>query len=256
MWMFPQTSGSLSTPKRMETYVDENYFAGPGPGWKPMPVPEGFDYEFWLGPAPQAPHHADRCLYRFRFISDYSGGQTTNFGAHSNDVAQWGLGADDTGPVEFENPGAEFPLPGDLFTTATKVSFRCRYANGVELVCKTDPKSFGVRFEGSEGWIFTNGKSVEASSEALKSWTPGPNDLRLYESANHYRNFIDCVRSRKEPLSPVEVGHRTATVCHLGNIAMKLNRKLLWYPKDERIVGDDEAGGLLQRAHRAPWGYA
>lgn len=249
-------NGKIGAVKRVETYVAENNFAGPGPGWKPMPVPEGFDYEFWLGPAPQAPYHADRCLYRFRFVSDYSGGQTTNFGAHSNDVAQWGLGTDDTGPVEFENLGAEFPPPGDLFTTATKVHFGCRYANGAELVCMTDKRSFGVRFEGSEGWIFTNGKSIEASSEALKSWTPGPNDLHLYESANHYRNFIDCVRSRKEPLSPVEVGHRTATICHLGNMAMRLNRKLRWDPKEERIAGDDEASGLLQRAHRAPWGYA
>ena len=249
-------NGKIGAVKRVETYVAENNFSGPGPGWKPMPVPEGFDYDFWLGPAPQAPYHADRCLYRFRFVSDYSGGQTTNFGAHSNDIAQWGLGTDDTGPVEFENIGAEFPPSGDLFTTATKVFFRCRYANGAELVCKTDPKSFGVRFEGSEGWIYTNGKTVEASSEALKSWMPGPNDLHLYESASHYSNFIECVRSRKEPLSPVEVGHRTATICHLGNIAMRLNRKLRWDPKEERVVGDDEAGGMLQRAHRAPWGYA
>ena len=84
----------------------------PGPGWQPMPVPEGFDYEMWLGPAPQAPYHKDRCLYRFRFILDYSGGQTTNFGAHSNDIAQWGLGTDDTGPVEFEDTGGEWPPAG------------------------------------------------------------------------------------------------------------------------------------------------
>ena len=249
-------NGKIGAVKRVETYVAANNFSGPGPGWKPMPVPEGFDYDFWLGPAPQAPYHKDRCLYRFRFVSAYSGGQTTNFGAHSNDVAQWGLGTDDTGPVEFETLGAEFPLSGDLFDTATKVNFRCRYANGVELVCATDPKSFGVRFEGSEGWIFTNGRKIEASSEALQKWMPGPNDVHLYESANHYRDFIDCVRSRKEPLSPVEVGHRTATICHLGNIAMKLNRKIRWDPKGERIVGDDDAGKMLQCAHRAPWKYA
>jgi len=249
-------NGKIGAVKRVETYVAANNFSGPGPGWKPMPIPDGVDYDFWLGPAPQAPYHKDRCLYRFRFVSDYSGGQTTNFGAHANDVAQWGLGTDGTGPVEFENLGAEFPPAGDLFNTATKVNFRCRYANGVELVCMTDPKSFGVRFEGDEGWIFTNGRKIEASSEALRSWTPGPNDLRLYESQNHYRNFIDCVRSRKEPLSPVEVGHRTATICHLGNMTMKLNRKLRWDPKAEQIVGDAEANAMLQRPHRAPWGYA
>jgi predicted dehydrogenase len=248
-------NGKIGAVKRVETYVAENNFSGPGPGWKPMPVPEGFDYDAWLGPALQAPYHQDRCLYRFRFVSDYSGGQTTNFGAHSNDIAQWGLGTDDTGPVEFESLGAEYPPAGDLFDTATKVNFRCRYASGAELVCVTDKRSFGVRFEGSEGWIFTNGRTIEASSETLKNWMPGPNDLRLYESTNHYHDFIESVRSRKDPLSPVEVGHRTATICHLGNIAMKLNRKFRWDPKAEQIIGDDAASQMLQRPHRAPWKY-
>jgi hypothetical protein len=166
------------------------------------------------------------------------------------------LGTDDTGPVEFESLGAEFPPPGDLFDTATKVNFRCRYASGTELVCATDKRTFGVRFEGSEGWIYTNGRTIEASSEALKTWAPGANDLHLYESKNHYRNFIESVLARKEPLSPVEVGHRTATICHLGNLSMKLNRKLRWDPKAERIIGDDEAGSMLQRAQRAPWSHA
>ena len=246
-------NGVVGEVKRVETYVAANNFTGPGPGWKEAPVPEGFDYNTWLGPAPEAPYHPDRCFYRFRFISDYSGGQTTNFGAHSNDVAQWGLGTDGTGPVEFESLGAEFPPPGDLFNTATKVHFRCRYASGVELVCLTDKRSFGVRFEGTKGWLFTNGKVIESEPASLKDWTPGPDSLRLYESANHYRNFIDCVRSRKEPLSPVEVGHRTATICHLGNLAMKLNRKLRWDPQAEQILGDDEANKQLSRPHRAPW---
>ena len=107
-----------------------NNFTGPGPGWKEMPVPEGFDYDFWLGPAPKAPYHADRCFYRFRFIRDYSGGQTTNFGAHSNDVAHWAMDADKTGPFEIEDMGAEFPPLGDLFNTPTRVAFRARYASG------------------------------------------------------------------------------------------------------------------------------
>lgn len=249
-------NGKLGAIRKVETYVAENNFAGPGPGWKPTPVPEGFDYDLWLGPAPQAPYHKDRCFYRFRFITDYSGGQTTNFGAHSNDIAQWGLGTEDTGPVEFESLGAEYPPPGDLFDTATKVNFRCRYANGVELTCRTDKRSFGVRFEGSEGWIFTNGRTLEASSDALAAWTPGPNDFRLYESANHYHDFIECVRSRKEPIEPVETGHRTATICHIGNMAMKLNRKLAWDPKTEKFTGDDEANQQLERPHRGPWSYA
>lgn len=249
-------NGVVGDVKRVETYVAENNFAGPGPGWKEMPVPEGFDYDLWLGPAPRAPYHKDRCLYRFRFVSDYSGGQTTNFGAHSNDIAQWGLGTDATGPVEFESLGAEFPPNGDLFDTATKVNFRCRYANGVELVCQTDKRSFGVRFEGTEGWISTNGRTMDAGTPAQKDWQPGPKDRRLYESENHYRNFIDCVRSRKEPIEPVETGHRTATICHLGNIAMKLNCLIKWDPKAERVLDDVEIAKMLERPMRAPWGYS
>jgi hypothetical protein len=104
-------NGRIGKVKRVITDVAENNAKGPGPGWMPMPVPEGFDYETWLGPAPLAPYHKDRCFYRFRFISAYSGGQTTNFGCHSNGLAQWALGADNGGPVEFEDLGSEWPVP-------------------------------------------------------------------------------------------------------------------------------------------------
>ena len=248
-------NGRLGRLKRVETYVAENNFKGPGPGWKEMPVPAGFDYEFWLGPAQRAPYHADRCLYKFRFILDYSGGQTTNFGAHSNDIAQWAMGTDGTGPVEVEDLGAEFPPKGDLFNTPTRVAFRARYASGVELVCKTDPAGFGARFEGSEGWLRVGYRGIETGPAGIKDWKPGSNDLRLYESANHYRNFLDCVKSRKEPAEPVETGHRTATLCHLGNIAMLLHRKIKWDPKTEQIVGDEQAARMVTRQMREPWTY-
>lgn len=246
-------SGRLGRIKRVESYVAENNFKGPGPGWKTAPVPAGFDYNFWLGPAPDAPYHPDRCLYKFRFIRDYSGGQTTNFGAHSNDVVQWALGMDHTGPVEFSDLGAEFPPAGDLFNTATKVNFRARYANGIELDCFTDKRSFGARFEGTDGWLFVNGKGIEASSPAIKDAVLGPNEPRLPISENHYRNFIDCVKSRQDPISPVEVGHRTAALCHLGNLAMLLKRTIKWDPKKEEIVGDAEASRLLAPPLRTPW---
>lgn len=248
-------NGVVGQVRRVTTYVAPNNFKGPGPGWKPAPVPEGFDYDMWLGPAPQAPYHPQRCLYQFRFISEYSGGQTTNFGHHSNGVALWALGVDGTGPVEVWDMGAEWPEPGDLFDTATKVHFGCRYANGVELVCRTDPQQFGVRIEGDEGWISTNGRKIEASSPAIATWEPGPSSLRLYDSANHYANFIDCVLSRQEPVEPVEVGHRVSALCHIGNIAMKLARRLKWDPATERFVGDEEANRMLSRSHRAPWSY-
>jgi predicted dehydrogenase len=248
-------SGRLGKIKRVEAYVAENNFSGPGPGWKSAPVPAGFDYNFWLGPAPDAPYHPDRCLYKFRFIRDYSGGQTTNFGAHSNDIVQWALGMDDTGPVEFSDRGSEFPPAGDLFNTAIKVNFRARYANGIELDCFTDKRSFGARFEGTDGWLFVNGRTIEASSPAIKDAVIGPHEPRLPVSENHYRNFIDCVKSRQDPIEPVEAGHRTGSLCHLGNIAMLLKRPIKWDPKREEIVGDAEASRLLAPPLRAPWSY-
>jgi predicted dehydrogenase len=249
-------NGAVGTPRRVTTYVAKNNFEGPGPGWKPMPVPEGFDYEMWLGPAPQAPYHKDRCLYKFRFVSDYSGGQTTNFGHHAIGVAMWALGLDGAGPEEVWNMGAEWPRAGDLFDTATKVHFGCRFAGGLELECVTDPKSFGVRVEGDKGWIETNGRKTEASAPEIAKWAPEAGSVRLYDSPNHYRNFIDCVKSRQSPAEPVETGHRVSTVCHLGNIAMKLDRKLRWDAKAEAFAGDAEAAKLLERPMRAPWGYA
>jgi predicted dehydrogenase len=246
--------GVVGTPRRVVTYVAKNNFEGPGPGWQPTPVPEGFDYDMWLGPAPKVPYHKDRCFYRFRFVSDYSGGQTTNFGHHAIGVAMWVLGLDETGPEEVWNMGAEWPLKGDLFDTATKVHFGCRYAGGLELECVTSPKSFGVRIEGDKGWIETNGRKIEASSPEIAKAVSGTGSTSDF--VNHYRNFIDCVKSRGTPVESVEIGHRVSTVCHLGNIAMKLDRKLRWDPKAEKFVGSDEADKMLQKPHRAPWSYA
>jgi len=259
-------NGRIGQVQRVVAQVAENNAVSPGPGWQPMSVPEGFDYEMWLGPAPWAPYHIDRCLYRFRFILDYSGGQTTNFGAHSIDVAQWALGMDGTGPVEVEDTGAQWPEPGSLFTTATKVSFRARYANGVELICETAKPGFGTRFEGTEGWVEYGYRGVQTGPESLTTSKIGPNEIHLPVSnparqeessrnhiPDHVRNFIDCVKSRQEPVEPVEAGHRTATVCHLGNIAMQLKRKLQWDPAREQFVDDDEANRMLARPMRGPW---
>jgi predicted dehydrogenase len=248
-------NGRIGKLKRVETYVAENNFNGPGPGWKPAPVPAGFNYDMWLGPAPEAPYHPDRCLYKFRFVSDYSGGQTTNFGAHSNDIAHWGMGMDGKGPVEVEDLGAEFPAKGDLFNTATKVAFRAHYENGVTLDCITHKLNFGVKFEGTDGWLRVLSQKIESDPATIKDLELGEKDERLYVSANNYRNFIDCVKTRKEPIQPVETGHSTAVVCHLGNMAMTLKRKIKWDPKAEKILGDEEAAKMVSRPMRAPWRY-
>ncbi len=259
-------NGRIGEVKRILTQVAEINAVEPGPGWQPMPVPPGFDYDMWLGPAPRAPYHAGRCFYRFRFNLDYSGGQVTNFGAHSNDAAQWALGMDSSGPIEVEDLGSEWPPKGCLYNTATKTAFRARYANGVELICKTDKPGFGVRFEGTEGWVEYGYQGLKTYPESLKTSKIGPNEIHLpvsnpqrteesskYHIPDHVRNFLNCVKSRQDPIAPVETGHRSATVCHIGNIAMQLHRKLQWDPKKEMFVGDDEANKKLSRAMRAPW---
>lgn len=258
-------NGRLGEIRRVRTWVDPNSFESPGPGWKPMPVPEGFDYDFWLGPAPEAPYHVERCFHRWRYILDYSNGQTTNFGAHTNDIAQWGLGKDGTTPVEFEDNGAEFLPKGSLFTAASRTAFRARYADGIELICETR-KSSATKFEGTEGRLeITLGGSMKTFPENLKDTVIGPNEIHLPRSnpsreenvrkhidADHVRNFLDAVKSRQDPIEPVEVGHSTASLCLLANIAQILKRKFTWDPVAQRST-DDDVNGMLSRPIRDPW---
>jgi len=220
--------------------------------WTPTPVPDGFDYDMWLGPAPWAPHQEYRCFYTFRFLQDYSGGETTNTGAHKFDIVQWALGTEHTGPVEIEDLGSEFPKTG-LFDTVSKIHFRAQYANGVELMCTPGGVGGTAVFEGTEGRVYVDWNSMRTEPESLATTVIGPNEIHLYESLDHKRNFIDCIKSGRDPIAPVEVGHRSASICHLANIAMKLGRKLSWNPEEERFIGDDQANRLLSKPMRAPW---
>lgn len=259
-------NGRIGKIRRVLTQVAEINAVDPGPGWKPTPIPDGFDYDLWLGPAPWAPYHKDRCLYRFRFNLDYSGGQVTNFGAHVNDLVQWALDMDQSGPVVIEDMGSEWPPAGGLYNTATMTAFRALYSSGVELICRTDQPGFGVRFEGSDGWVEYGYQGLQTYPESLKMATPGTNDTHLevsnpnrtvessrYHIPDHTRNFLDSIKSRREPVAPVEAGHRSATVCHLGNIAMRLKRRLEWNPTEEVFLGNEEATRMLTRPMRSPW---
>ena len=219
---------------------------------KPEPVPEGFDYETWLGPAPKAPYAPARCHVNFRWIYDYSGGQVTDWGGHHPDCAQWGMGTEQTGPIEILNAKAVF-APDELWNTATEFYFEALYANGVKLIVSNKERS-GVTWEGSEGTVWANRGKHEANPKSILDSKIGPNEIHLYESSNHYRNFIDCVKSRKETAAPVETAHRSITICHLGNIAMRLGRaKLKWDSVQEQILDDAEAAKMLSRPYREPW---
>jgi predicted dehydrogenase len=249
-------NGHIGQLKKIETVLGPWNKMGPASGWSPMPVPEGFDYDLWLGPAPWAPYHKDRCLYTFRFIRDYSGGQTTNLGAHALDMAQWGNAMDHTGPVEIEDDGSEWPTDG-LFDVARVVKFRARYANGVELTCRTageaDNTGAQCRFIGTEGWVETGPGGLSTHPQSLKSTRIGPQEIHLVSSSNHFGNFLDCIKTRAQPAAPVETGHRSATFCHIANIAMQLKHNLRWNPDTEQFIGDATANRLLVRAPRGPW---
>ncbi len=245
-------NGRIGQLKKITAVVGPWNKFGPEASWTPAPVPEGFDYEMWLGPAPWAPYHPDRCLYNFRFILDYSGGQVTNYGAHSLDLAQWGNGTDRSGPVEVADAGSEWPTDG-LFNVAKIVHFRARYANGVELECITRKDNVATRFEGTEGWVETGYGGFFCEPASLKSVVFGSRETSLGTSTNHFRDWLDCIKTRTDPAAPVEVGHSTATLCHIANIAMQIKRPLRWDPAAEKFVGADDANRMLSRAYREPW---
>ena len=223
----------------------------------PMPVPPHFDYERWLGPAPWAPYTEQRCHWNFRWIFDHSGGQVTDQGAHDVDIAQWGMGTDATGPAEVEGRG-EFPR-GGLWDVATRYAFTCRYADGPPLyIGSLDRYRGGTRFMGDAGWIQVSHGGIDARPKSLLREKFGPDDVRLYHTPvnhrqGHRRNFLDCVRTRREPITPIEVGHRSVTICHLGNIAMRLGRPIRWDPAREAILGDPGANQMLDVSGREPY---
>ncbi len=219
-----------------------------------QPVPKGFDYDFWLGPAPRAPYVEERCHKNWRHQRNYGGGMLADWGAHHLDIAHWGMGTESSGPVEIAGT-AEWPREG-LWDMPLRYEVTYRYANGVTVIARDvrDGDENGVRFEGTEGKVFVSRDEIKTTPASLATARIGPNGVRLYESTWHHGDFIDCVKTRCEPIAPVETAHRSATVCHLGNLALQLGRRLRWDPAGERFVNDPEADRLLARANRAPWG--
>jgi len=228
--------------------------AGPGgPGDPaPKPVPEGFDYDMWLGPAPWQPYREGLHMFHWRWNRDYSGGQLTDWGAHQLDTAQWANDTERTGPVEVEGTGKRHAA--GLYDTYYEYHLVYRYANGVEL--HIDSGGTGLKFEGSDGWVGNKGwrQPLEASSKEILQSKIGPDELHLFTCPQgEHRNFLDCVKSRRDPYFPAEVGHRCSSVAHIGNIAMDLGRKLHWDPDKEEFPGDETANRLKGRAMREPW---
>ena len=234
-----------SDPHHLEIINNENIFPN-------MPVPENLDYDMWLGPTPWVPYTERRCHFWWRFIFNYGGGEMTDRGAHIIDIGQLGNGTDHTGPVELRANG-EAPKSG-LYDAYMKYDFECTYANGVKMIgASVDPR--GLKFIGDEGWIFIHihGGMLEAEPASLLQETLRPEEVHLGRSPGHHRNFLDAVKTRNQPMASVEIGHRTATICHLLNIAMLTKSPIRWDPEKEEILNNPEAQRLLARSMRSPW---
>jgi predicted dehydrogenase len=244
-------NGRVGRLQTIDVEIPPNNRQCPPDGWQPQPIPDELDYNMWLGPALWAPYTKLRCHYTFRFISDYSGGQITNWGAHHIDIAQWGHGTDLTGPVQVEGKG-EIPRDG-LFDTPLSYDLIFTYADGVRLLCRTGGGSGSVTFRGDEGEIYVNRGQIRSHPQSILKSAVKPGEIRLYRSPNHQKNFLECIRSRKTTVAPAEIGHRTMTICHMGNMALRLKRALRWDPAKEEFIDDEQANRLKYRAMRAPW---
>lgn len=239
--------------------IQEIYISIGGPSkWCDLPeepMEPGLDWDFWLGPAPMRPYNSvlsprrdpQKVVHQhfpnWRNYREYSGGGMTDWGAHHYDIAQWGLGMDESGPVEVRPPDGK-----DM----RRLTFT--YANGVKMYHGgLEGYGFGVVFVGENGKICVDRGRFKAEPETIEETPLTDKDIRLYSSNDHLQDFVNCIRSRQKPICDVETGCRTVTVCHLANLALWNKRALKWDPAKEEFIGDAEANGWRDRERRAPW---
>jgi predicted dehydrogenase len=239
----------------------------------PMPVPTGFQYDAWLGSTPVVPYTIDHVMPTKDFsrpgwlrMEQFGAGMITGWGAHHVDTAHWGMNTELTGPVEIWGT-AEFPTSG-LWDVHGKFLTHARYANGITMDISGDFPN-GIKWYGTKGWIFvtrdemttptaTAGQTAKieplmASDPKILDSVIGPNEVHLYQSDDQHGNWLDCIKSRKAPTAPAEIGHRACSTCLLHHIAMKTKRHLHWDPAKERFINDDAANAMLSRPQRAPY---
>ena len=229
----------------------------------PVPVPEWLDYKMWLGPAPLTPYTKDRCSNRlWWFISDYALGFIAGWGVHPLDIALWGGGEKVACPVELKGKGV-WPDKG-VCNTAMNWNVVCKYDSGVTMNFTGVPfpeewqkrygrtTSHGTAFEGTEGWVHVDRSGINAHPKELLKTELAPNEVHLYKSSGHVRNLLDCVKSRAKTICPIDVAVQADIICHISDIAIRLEQKLKWDPKTERF-NNDAANRRLSRAMRSPW---
>lgn len=243
-------NGRIGKLKKVEARLPTGPTGGP---FASTPPPDDLNWQMWLGPAPETEYVKERTHGTFRWWLDYSGGMLTDWGAHHNDIAQWGLGYDRSGPISVEGT-AKGPFIGhNCYTTFPEFDLNFIYDNGA-ILRVTNQGENGVRFEGENGWIFVSRSRIEASDQKLLD-EPLPADaIKLYVSNNHTGNFIDGIRSRKQPTCDAEIGHRSVSISHLSNICLRLGGdKLQWDPIKEQFKDNAAANAMLSRPARKQW---
>jgi predicted dehydrogenase len=258
-------NGRLGKLREVTVFLPAGLRGGPFQG---SPVPGGLDWDFYLGQAPLVDFVKERAHTTFRYWWDYSGGTLTDWGAHHNDIARWAIGLD--GPTGVEAKVLAEPIPGG-YTAVSEYEVTFAWANGVRQIVKSTPddnifggvvnkqgQRNGIRFNGTDGWLWVTRGDLKASNDEIISAPLPEGALRLEASRDHMENFFESIRSRKDPVCPVEVGHRSASVCHLGTIALRLRRSLSWDPDRELFVGDNatEANAFVARELRHPYDYS
>ncbi len=254
-------AGRIGRVQRVTVVLGKNVVGGP---FTPQPVPAHLNWNQWQGPTADVSYIPERCHYTFRWWYEYSGGQMTDWGAHHIDIAQWGAGLEQTGPLKIET-SAKFPGIQNGHNVAIDFNAKLTYANGVVIEIQDTDRN-GILFEGTEGRLFVNRGTVSGKPvEELPNRPFRREDSKLYGFDNHARperagkldaiinhmgNFYDCVVARKPPLADVASQHRSVSVCHLANISMRLGRPLEWNPVQERFVNDAEADKWLSRERR------
>ena len=213
-----------------------------------QPIPPGLNWDMLLGQAPYVPYNPLRCHVTFRWFFEYSGGMVTDWGAHHCDICQWGLGMDGSGPRFVE--GTAETAPG-YYNTFTKFDFKFTYANGITVTMQN--RNDGVTFYGEKGEIYVNRGKLSSKPESILEEPLTANDIRLYKSDDHMQNWVDCIKSRELPITDVEIGHRSVSMCHIANICGHMKRKLEWDPEKEMFVNDPEANTMLDRPKREPY---
>lgn len=245
-----------------------------GPPAPAMPIPKGFNFDMWLGSTSEMPYteigvHPQVGYDRPGWLrmEQFGAGMITGWGQHHYDSAAWGMDTEYTGPISVESV-AEFPKSG-LWNVHGDFMSKAEYANGITMYTSGGYQN-GIRYEGTEGWIFVSrgdyaatpsdptskvrAKAIDASDPKILESVIGEKEIHLYNSADQHGNWLDCIESRKEPISPIEIGHRACSVCLITHVSMKIPRKLQWDPKKEHFVNDAEANTWLRRAQRAPYG--